>query len=256
MTYEKNITPAVFAIHVEPIGHWHVFKPKELRFGVAQGASAPAKTGLNLVVQVAQAGSAGCAEYSVENGEVKDEGDGVYAVVYCPSSIGSYALTARFTYQQQEFVSEPAAFDVVRDGEEGISVDARGTSHVYQVRYNWDPGDILADDTDEVKLLFEVMRGIPEGGDINRKQPWLNAFNHITNAERPEVLIESEDGSVSDTIHPVYKGYGVYQAHRRFSRAEVGQGKEYAVRFIFTDPHNGARVTHVEPYHLRAAPPA
>ncbi len=256
MTYERNSALPVFTIHVEPIGHWHVFKPKELRFRVAQGASAPGKTGLNLAVQVTQAGSSLCAVYSVENGEVKDEEDGVYAVVYCPSSIGSYALIARFTYQQQEFVSGPAAFEVVRDGEDGIRVDARGTSHVYQVRYNWDPGDILADDTDKVKLLFEVMRGIPEGGDINRKQPWLNAFNHITNAERPEVLIESEDGSVSDNIPPVYKGYGLYQAQRRFSLAEVGQGKEYAVRFIFTDPYNGARVTHVEPYHLRAAPPA
>ena len=105
---------------------------------MAQGASATGKTGLNLAVQVAKTGSAVGAEYSVEGGEVKDEGDGAYSVVYCPSSVGSYALIARFTYQQQEFVSGPVAFEVVRDGEEGIRVNARGTSHVYEVVEDWD----------------------------------------------------------------------------------------------------------------------
>ena len=134
-------------------------------------------------------------------------------------------------------------------------MDTGDSSYVYQIRYNWEPGQIHADDTAEVKLVFEIMRGIPEGVDIKWDQPWLNAFDHVTRAERPEVLIESKEIAVRDTVVPRYRGYGVYEARRAFPVAEVGAGRDYAVRFTFTDPHNGARVTHAKAYGLHVEPP-
>ncbi len=188
--------------------------------------------------------------------QVKDEGGGVYTLEYTPAELGAYALIARFNYEGQEFVSAPVAFETARDGEEGIKVEAKGTSYVYQIRYNWVPGHIHASDKDKVRLVFEVMRGIPEGEKINWEQPWRNAFNHVGNAEHPEVIIESADGKVKEELHPVYMGKGIYEAERLFSVAEVGeQGRDYTVRFVFTDPHHGAQVTHEQPYPLHASAP-
>jgi hypothetical protein len=247
--------PKNFAIDVEPIGHWHVSRPKTLLFTVAEVEGNTGQTGLDLVVQIARADSLSVSERSVEKEQVKDEGEGIYSLEYTPSSIGAYGLVARFTYEGQEFVSKPVAFEVARDGEEGVRVDAQDTTYVYQVRYNWDPGHVHASDDEEVNLVFEIMRGIPEGNNINWDQPWQNVFNHVIDAETPKVVIESEDGSVSDEIEPVYKGKGIYEAQRTFSVAEVGEGQEYEVHFVFTDPYNGAEVTHPEAYHLHAAPP-
>ncbi|MBI4236219.1 MAG: hypothetical protein HY688_02530, partial [Chloroflexi bacterium] len=183
-----------------------------------------------------------------------DEGAGVYSLEHTPLAIGPYALVLRFGWQGQEVVSSPTAFEVVRDGEEGIRVEARGTSYVYQVRYNWEPGEAHASDTERVRLVFELMRGIPEGAAIRWDQPWLNAFNHVTNAEDTRVTVASS--VVSEALRPAYRGMGVYEAERVFSVAEVAAGREYDVRFTFTDPYNGAHVTHSEPYRLRAVPPA
>ncbi len=245
--------PKNFAIEVEPIGHWHVSGAKTLLFTVAEVEGNIGQTGLDLVVQIARAGSLSVSERSVEKEQVTDEGDGIYALEYAPSSIGAYGLVARFTYEGQEFVSKPVAFEVARDGEEGVRVDAQDTAYVYQVRYNWDPGHIHASDDEEATLVFEILRGVPEGDNINWDQPWQNVFNHVIDAETPKVIIESEDGVVSDEIEPVYQGKGIYEAQRTFSVAEVGEGQEYEVHFVFTDPYNGAEVTHSEAYHLHAA---
>ncbi len=249
------LTPDAFAIAIEPIGHWHVLSPKTLLFTVTDMADDTGKTGLDLVVQIARAGSSSVSERSVANEQVKEEGEGIYSLEYTPSSLGAYSLVARFLHEGQEFVSQPVAFEVAKAGEEGIKVEAEGTSYVYQVRYNWDPGHIHANDEEQANLVFEIMRGLPEGDDINWEQPWQNVFNHIVAAENPTVIIESEDGAVSEEIQPVYKGRGVYEAQRLFPVSEVGEGKDYEVRFVFTDPYNGAQVTHAEAYHLHASPP-
>ncbi len=146
----------------------------------------------------------------------------------------------------------PVAFEVAKGGEEDIRVDAQGTSYVYQIRYWWDPGHVHASDEEAVSLNFEIMRGIPEGDDINWEQPWTNAFNHIEDAENAIVQVTSADGTVSEELQPVYKGRGVYQAERIFPTAEVGEENDYELQFTFTDPFNGSEVTHAEAYGLHA----
>ena len=255
MAQAKEHRARAFVFEVEPIGHWHVFCAKRLRFTVRE-PGAGGETGLNLVFQVAHAGLPENVHSIVASSDVQEEGDGVYAMDFRPFSLGAYAVIARFVYDHQEFVSEPAAFEVARDGEEGIRVDAGNSSYVYQIRYNWEPSQLYAHDTAEVKLVFEIMRGIQEGMDITWDQPWLNAFDHVTSAERTEVLIESKDTAVRDKVVPLYRGYGVYEARRAFPVAEVGVGRDYTVRFTFTDPHNGARVTQAEAYGLYVASPS
>ena len=251
----SHLSPDAFTIAVEPIGHWHVLGAKQLLFTVQDSESEEGVGGVNLVVQIAQAGSDRVTERSVEGEQVVDQGNGNYSLEYTPSSIGAYSMVARFMHEGQAFVAQPLAFEVAKNGEEGIQVDAGGNSFVYQIRYHWDPGHGHGSDTEPVKLVFEIMRGIPEGDEINWEQPWLNTLNHITDADHAEIMIQSEDGSVSEEIHPAYMGKGVYQAERIFSVAEVGDGAEYTVRFGFTDPYNDAHVTHAELFHLKVSAP-
>lgn len=251
----SHLAPDAFYISVEPIGHWHVFATKKLLFTVTETASNAGKTGLNLTVQIAQPGSSSTSERSVEQEQIVDEEDGIYSLDYTAANIGGYGLVARFNYEGQEFVSAPVAFEVAKDGEEGIRIEAQDTAYVYQIRYHWAPGHIHANDDEAVKLVFEIMRGIPEGDAIDWEKPWQNAFDHTVDAENPVVRVESEDGAVADELRAVYKGKGIYEAERIFPVAEVGEGGDYNVRFVFTDPHNGAEVTHVEPYRLHASSP-
>lgn len=247
--------PGAYQITAEPIGHWHIFGAKQLQFTVHDAESEQGVSGLNLVVQIAQAGSSRVSERSVEDGDVIDEGNGVYSVEYAPSSIGAYSVVARFVHEGQAFVAQPVAFEVAKGGEEGIRVDAGGNSYVYQVRYHWDPGHGHASDTEPVKLLLEIMRGIPEGDAINWEQPWQNAFDHVTDADHMEIVIRSEDGAVVEELHTTYQGQGVYEVQRIFSVAEVGDGQEYTVHCSFTDPYNGAHVGHSEPFALHISAP-
>ena len=147
-------------------------------------------------------------ERSVDAGQVTYEGDGIYSLEYTPTSYEPYAFSARFADGGQIFASPSWVAEIAKGGEEGIRVDIGGTSYVYQIRYHWDPGHGHASDTDMLKLVFEIMRGIQEGADINWEQPWGNTFDHVTDADHPEVIIESEDGTVSAEVHPVYKGQG------------------------------------------------
>lgn len=254
-TSSSLLATDAFAIKVEPLGHWHLLKPKKLVFTVTDTATGQGKAGLTPVVQVSRTGSASVSTRSLEKGQITDEGAGIYSMEYTPGDMAAYAFLFRFTFEGQEFSSAPIPSEVVRDGEEGIRVEANNTQYVYQIRYNWVPGHAHASDQDKVKLVFEIMRGIPEGTEINWEQPFRNAFNHIVDADHPEVMIESTDGQVDEEVHPEYKGKGIYEAERLFSVAEVGKEKEYEVRFIFTDPYNGAKVTHSEPYKLRVSAP-
>ena len=154
----------------------------------------------------------------------------------------------------QTFASPPWPYEIAKAGEEGIRIDTGGTSYVYQIRYHWDPGHIHANDEATAKMVFEVMRGIPEGDEINWDSPWQNANNHVADADHMEITVTTHDGSVSEEIHPVYKGKGIYEAERVFSVAEVGHdGMDYEVNISFTDPHNGATVSNTEAFALHAA---
>lgn len=251
----SHLAADAFAIKVEPIGHWHLLKPKRLVFTVTDTATGQGKAGLKPVVQIVRSTSSSVSTRSLEKGQIVDEGNGIYSTEYTPGEMASYAFVFRFNFEGQEFASAPIPSEVVRDGEEGIKIEAKGTQYVYQIRYNWVPGHAHASDQDKVKLVFEIMRGIQEGTEINWEQPFRNAFNHIVDADHPEVMIESSDGQVDEEIHPVYKGKGIYEAERIFSVTEVGEEKEYEIRFVFTDPYNGASVTHSEPYKLRVSAP-
>jgi hypothetical protein len=144
------------------------------------------------------------------------------------------------------------AFEVAKDGDEGVMAVVNETPYVYQIRYFWDPGHIHANDSEMVTLSFELMRGIQEGEDINWEQPWRNNFDHVASAENLQVFLTSEDGAISEEITCLYKGRGIYEAQRLFPEAEVGHGKDYEVRLVFSDPYNGAEVTNSEPYPLHA----
>ncbi len=254
-THGSHLPLDAFVIKVEPLGHWHVLKPKKLLFTVIETATGQGKAGLSPVVQIARVGSQSVASRSLERDQIKDEGGGIYSLEYTPSDMDAYAFVFRFVYEGQEFVSAPIPAEVVRDGEEGIRVEANGTTYIYQIRYNWIPGHAHASDTDKVRMVFEIMRGIQEGANINWEQPFQNTFNHVVNADHPEVIVESADGKVKEELHPVYKGKGIYEAERLFSVAEVGDSMEYHIRFQFTDPYNGAKVTHPEPYKLNVSAP-
>lgn len=251
----SQLAADAFAIKVEPIGHWHLLKLKKLVFTVTDTATGQGKAGLKPVVQIVRSTSSSVSTRSLEKGQIVDEGNGIYSTEYTPGDMASYAFVFRFNFEGQEFASAPIPSEVVRDGEEGIKIEAKDTQYVYQIRYNWVPGHAHASDQDKVKLVFEIMRGIQEGTEINWEQPFRNAFNHVVDADHPEVMIESSDGQVDEEVHPVYKGKGIYEAERIFSVTEVGEEKEYEVRFVFTDPYNGASVTHSEPYKLRVSAP-
>lgn len=245
-------------ITMEEIGHWHTLAAKVVEFTVTDTATGNGLSGLNPVVEIHQAGTTRVSTRTMENEQIVEVGGGVYSVEYTPSSLGSYGMVVRVIKDGQEFVSQPVAFETSRGGEEGIRVDIGGSSYIYQIRFNWDPGHphTSADAEDKVTLVFEIMRGIEEGADINWEQPWQNLQNYITDAEHAEVRIESEDGTVSDEIHPIYKGKGIYEVERAFLEAEVGHdGMDYHVTFVFTDPYNGAEVQNSEHFELHVSAP-
>lgn len=250
----EPLSPDAFTISMEPAGHWHVFSPKTLLFNVSDSESGEGVAGLDLTVQINQAGSDRVSERSVSAGDVTDEGDGLYALEYTPSSIGSYSLAASFLKDGQHFASAPIALEIAKAGEEGIRATAEGTDYVYQIRYHFEPGHIHANDSEPVNLVFELMRGIETGDAINWERPWTNTFDHVTAVEEAAVGVASEDGSVSDVLSVAYNGTGIWAAERVFPSDEVGEGMEYSVNFTFTDSANGAAVTHSEPFHLHAVP--
>lgn len=251
-TPEASSTDA-YTVAMEPLGHWHVFNPKTLQFTVQDSATSEGVAGLDLTVEITRVGSDRITERSVSADQVKDAGNGVYSLEYTPSSIGGYSLIARAVHNGQQYVSAPVAFEVAKDGEEGIKVEAGGETYVYQIRYHWEPGHIHANDGEPVKLVFELMRGAQVGDAINWEQPWTNTFDHVTSIENATMLLESEDGTVSEELQFVYKGRGIYEVERIFTEAEVGDGKDYTVRCSFTDPANGGLVTHSEPFPLHAS---
>lgn len=249
-----ELGPDAYAITMESPGHWHVFGPKTLVFNVTDEASGNGVAGLDLNVQIAQAGSDRVSVRSVSEGDVTDEGDGIYALEYTPSSIGAYSIAAAFVEEGQQFASAPVALEISKAGEEGIKASANGTDYVYQIRYHFEPGHVHANDSEPVKLVFEVMRGIEVGDEINWEQPWTNRFDHVNAVESAEIALASEDGTVSDTLTPTYQGRGIWEAERTFPTDEVGEGMEYMINYSFVDAANGAQVSHEESYHLHAVP--
>jgi hypothetical protein len=243
-----------FDITFEPIGHWHVFDSKALTVQVRDTDDQEGVTGLNLVVQITRVGSERVTERSVADGRVTDMGDGTYTVEYTPSSLGAYAVMARFTHDESEQASAPIPFEVAKAGEEGVMAVVDGVPFVYQVRYVWEPGHIHANDDEAVTLSFEIMRGLEEGDAINWAQPWRNMFDHVSGATDVHVELMSADGSVLEMLMPTYHGRGIYEVERVFPVAEVAGGMDYEVRFVFTDPYNGAEVTHGEAFELHAVP--
>lgn len=250
----EALAPDAFSISLEPIGHWHVFSPKTLLFTATDAATDQGVAGLDFTVQIVRAESDRVSERTMADGDVVDEGDGVYAVEYTPSSIGAYSVAATFVKDGQHFASAPTAFEVAKAGEEGIKASANGTDYVYQIRYHFEPGHVHANDSEPVKLVFELMRGVETGDAINWEQPWTNTFDHVTAVEEAEIALTSEDGAVSDSLTPTYSGRGIWEAERTFPEAEVGEGMEYALNLSFADSANGAAVGHEEPFHLHAVP--
>jgi len=246
-------------IAVKAIPHWHIFDTAKIEFTVTDNASGKGKAGLSPVVQMHQRGTEQVTTWSLEKGQVKDLGNGAYTLEFTPATVSAYAVVVRVTQNGEESVSVPVAFDTSRAGEEGIKAEVGGKAYVYQVRYAWEPavvpGHVFASDKDKVRLVFETMRGIQEGNDINWKEPWLNLFDHITNADRPAVLVKSMDGKVAQEIQAKYMGRGVYQAERLFTMAEVGAEMSYEATFVFTDPYNGAKVQNSKPFSLHAVAP-
>ena len=193
-------------------------------------------------------------ERSVEDERVVDMGGGAYTLEYTPTALDAYAVVVGFEIEDESFQSAPLVFETSKAGEEGIRVDAAGTSFVYQIRYLWSPGHIHANDTEPVTMHFEVMRGIARGDDINWDRPWTNAFDHVTEAADMRVVVMGEDGEMLGTVTPTYMGRGIYEAQRIFSAEEVDHGRDYHVMLEFVDPVHGAMVTHGEPYELHAVP--
>lgn len=233
-------------ISVSDIGHWHVFDAKELTVSVAtedgMAAAAP-------VIQIARVGSDRVSSYGDD--QVLAEGDGVYKVTYTPSSIGGYALVAKVPVGDEWVVSAPVAFEVARAGDEGVKATVDGTDYVYQIRYNWDPGHIHASEDHGAALVFELLRGIPTGADINWDRPWTNAFDHVSGATVMATLT-TEDGAVNETLSLDYAGRGIYRGERLFLPDEVGHERFYDVRLTFNDPFNDAVVKSPDAYVMRA----
>ncbi len=237
--------PVTINIEMEPAGHWHATRAKTLTFVVTDANANPVK-GLEATVTIKSLASS-----RASNIEATDNGDGTYSAEYTANNIGSgysMAYTAGISFEHdgtKYFDAWPV--EVVRDGNEGIMPEINGTTYAYQVRYGWDPGHIHANDDDEekVSMYFEPRRAIQEGSEINTEQPWQNTFNHIVGLEAT-VLVESTDGTVSETITATYRGLGVYRAQRVFSVAEVGERKEYVVSFLFTDPYNNFSIDKSE----------
>lgn len=246
-----------YALAMEPAGHWHVGHAKTVQFSITD-----AETGelvhdqQDLQVQIVRAGSDRVTTRSVDAGDITFLGDGVYTLEYTPSSFSPYAFSARVEDDGQVFASEPWIVEIAKAGEEGIRVDANGTTNVYQIRYFWDPGHVHAGSEDPATLSFEVMRATQEGDAINWDQPWSNTFDHVINGDHVEVTLTSTDGNMSEELHAIYKGKGIYEVERGFATEEMGHdGMDYEVMFHFTDPYNGAEVSNEEAFHLHVASP-
>ncbi len=245
--------PDAFTITAKPFGHWHTLAYQKVEFTVKDTATGQGKAGLPVEIQIARAVSQQIVTRSVADKGVVDEGNGTYSLNSSALEFYPYAFSLRFVYNGQQFVSQPYVTEITKAGEEGIRVDAKGTSYVYQIRNFWRPGDIRASDNSSVLLSFEVVRGVPEGASINWTAPWTNFAEHVINASSPKIVVESADGKVKVELPAVNKSKGVYEATRIFSVSEVGQGQDYNVRLIFTDPYHGAVVTSAKPYLLHAS---
>ncbi len=235
--------PAVLNIEMTPTGHWHATRTKTLTFAVTDEAGNPV-TGLVSNVSVKRHGSD-----SVRNIEAADNGDGSYSADYTANNVGSgyslaYSIGFSFEHEGNTYFDAWPA-EVVRDGREDIMPTVGGTMYAYQVRYAWDPGHVHANDENKVSLIFEPRRAIQTGGALNTEQPYRNTFNHLQGIVAT-VLVESTDGSVSETLTATYRGLGVYRAERVFSEAEVGERREYKVSFLFTDPFNNFTIDKTE----------
>lgn len=252
----SHLSPDAYVIEMEPLGHWHVNNAKKLVFTVKDASTGDPAPEQDLVVQITRAEGGRVTERSVSEDQVVSEGNGTYSLEYTPTSFVPHAFTARFEDEGQVFASSAWVAEIAKAGDEGIRADIGDTSYVYQLRYHWDPGHIHASDTESASMVFEIMRGVQEGSEINWEQPWRNTFDHIVDADHPEVIITSHDGTVSDEVHPTYSGKGIYTAERIFPPDEMGHdGGDYEVTFRFTDPYNGAEVQNPEGYHLHVASP-
>ena len=249
------------AITVAAIPHWHVLDNKKIEFTVTEGASGKGMAGLSPSVQVNQRSTTSSSQVttlSLKDGQVVDQGDGIYSVLFTPPTVTAYAVVVRLSHDGHEYVSTPVSFDTSRAGEEGVKAEVTGKAYVYQIRWELQPvvpGHIYASDKDKVKLVFEIMRGLQEGSAINWEAPYLNTFDHVTNAVGPQIQLKSLDGKVTQDLAATYLGRGIYQAERLFSVAEVGREMFYEALFVFTDPYNGAKVQNAKPYPLHAMAP-
>ncbi len=254
-THGAEAGAASYAVSLDPVGHWHVLDSKTLRFTVTDAESGNPVDADNVTVLISRAGSERVSERSLADERVVAEGGGVYTLEYNAANYAPHAFSLRVEEHGNVFTSAAWVVELSKAGEEGIRLDANGTTYVYQIRHHWEPGHAHASDTEPVKLVFEIMRGVQEGDGINWEQPWRNTFDHVTDAAHPEVIISTEDGSVSEELHPVYKGRGIYETERVFTADEVGHGKEYEVQFKFTDPYNGGSVQNSEHFHLEVVAP-
>lgn len=238
-------------ISVDAIGHWHVYSSKTLSFAVTNvGSNSRAKP--NPVVEITHVGTDRVTVLTAKDGKVVNKGSGKYTFEYMPSNIGSYAMVVKVAIGDRLAVSSPVAVEVVRAGDEGIKASAQGTDYVYQIRYNWNPGYIHANPTERIRLVFELMRGLQRGAEINWDKPWRNRFDHVTGATTVTAILTSEDGVVIEKMNCIYLGKGIYEASRIFNSAEVGRARNYKVQLNFVDPTNGANVKSPRAYGLRA----
>ena len=238
-----------FSFSMEPPGHWHVFWRKRVRFLVHPEAAFDAPTSIDISM------SRACDDLIVTIPATPDP-DGGYGAEFTPLALSPHAFSIAFDSGGRMITSRPWAVEIARDGEEGIRADANGTSYVYQVRFNWPPGPIAANDSEPIVLSFEIMRGIQEGPAIAWDRPWLNQFNHVTNGMMVEAAITPTDSVVTHVVPATYRGMGVYAVPRVFGADEVGTQRTYGVRLSFTDPYNGARVSNQQAYPLQIEPPS
>jgi hypothetical protein len=223
-------------ITMESPGHWHFSKSKHLLFHVkdSEGNGVP-----GLAPQVKVRTLSGGADVLT----VTDGGDGTYAARYTAFEFGSgyatsYSVLCTVTISGATY-AEAWPFEVVRDGREDITkADGR---YSYQVRYGWVPGRPVANLEKPVTFYFEPRRSLNEGAEIDTKQPWRAASDHVQGVSA-SVLVVSADGLVKDEIQAAYGGLGIYTAARIFSPAEVGAGREYLVSLMLTDPYNAEAI--------------
>ena len=244
-----------FTITAKPFSHWHTQNYQKVEFTVVEKATGKGKAGLPVEIQIARAVSQDIVTRSVADKGVIDEGNGTYSINTSAPEFYPYAFSLRFSYNGQLFASQPYVTEITKGGEEGIRVEAKGTTFVYQIRNFWRPGEVKASDNTSVLLSFEVVRGVPEGAAINWTAPYANFAEHVINATNAKIVVESADGKVKVELPAVNRSKGVYEASRIFTPAEVGQGLDYGVRLIFVDPYNGATVSSAKPYplHVNAA---